>query len=135
MDVKKKHNSNNIIAWIATFILLALAIANVFNYIDLKNPTIQETAVFIAETAVFIAEILITVIFMVIMFLDVIQQELYDIKNSLDDLYDLKQVDGVCSTINKRHLEKALHDIYRQHMEKTINDTYNRGKINEESKN
>ena len=128
MNIKKKHNSNNIIAWIATFILLASAIATIFNYIDLKNPTI------IQVTAVFIAEILITVVFMLIMWLDSIQHELYDIKNSLDNLYDIKQINDLRSTVNNRHLEKALHDIYRQHMEKTFNNTYNGGKINEESK-
>ena len=122
MNTKKKHNVSNIISWIATFILLASAIVSIFNYIDLKNPTIQATAMFIAE-------ILIVVVFMLIMWLDSIQQELYDIKNSLDDLYDIKQINDLRSTVNKRHLEKALHDIYRQHMEKTINDTYNGGKI------
>ena len=92
---------------------LASAIAIIFNYIDLKNPTITQV------TAVFIVEILITVVFMLIMWLDSIQQELYDIKNSLDDLYDLKQVNGVRSTVkNKRYLEKLLNDI-----EKTINNT------------
>ena len=121
-DTKKKHNSNNIISWIAIFILLASTTVIVFNYIN-KNLTIQATIIFIAE-------ILITVAFMVIMWLDSIQQELYDIKNSLDDLYDLKQVNGVRSIVNKRHVEELLNDI-----EKTINDTYNGGKINEESKN
>ena len=127
-DTKKKHNSNNIISWIFIFGSLAFIIAIIFNYIDLKNPTIQETAIFIAE-------ILITVAFMLIMWLDSIQQELYDINNSLydikesfDDLYDLKQINGLRSTVNKRHLEKLLNDI-----EKTINDTYIGGKINEES--
>ena len=128
MDVKKKHNSNNIIAWIATFILLVSATVIIFDYMNLKNITIQATAIFIEE-------MLIAVVFMLIMWLDSIQQELYDIKNSLDDIYDLKQVNGVRSTVSKRHLEKALHDIYRQHMEKTFNDTYNGGKINEEDKN
>ena len=121
-DTKKKHNSNNIISWITTFILLALAIGIVFDYVTLKNPTIQATAVFVAE-------ILITVVFMLIMWLYSMQQELYDIKNSLDDLYDLKQVNGVRSTVSKRHIEKLLH-----YIEKTINDTYG-GKINEEDKN
>lgn len=121
MDTKKKHNSNNIISWITTFILLASAIGIVFDYVTLKNPTIQATAVFIAE-------ILITVVFMLIMWLYSMQQELYDIKNSLDDLYDLKQVNGVRSIVSKRHIEKLLH-----YIEKTINDTYG-GKINEESK-
>ena len=123
MDTKKRHNVNNIISWIATFILLALATETIFDYIDVKTPTMQATAISIAE-------ILITVAFMVIMWLDSIQQELYDIKNSLDDLYDLKQVNGVRSIVNKRHVEELLNDI-----EKTINDTYNGGKINEESKN
>lgn len=123
MNTKKKHNVNNIISWITTFILLALATVIIFNYIDLKNPTIQATAIFIAE-------ILITVAFMLIMLLDTIQQELYDIKNSLDDSYDLKQINGVRSIVNKRHIEELLNDI-----EKTINDTYNGGKINEENKN
>ena len=127
-DTKKKHNSNNIISWIATFILLASAIATIFNYIDLKNPTIQVTAVFIAA-------ILIAVVFMLIMLLDAIQRELYDINNSLydikeslDDLYDLKQVNGARSIANKRHLEKLLNDIWKTiyRLEK---------KINEESKN
>lgn len=36
---------------------------------------------------------------------------------------------GLRSTVDKRHLEKLLHDI-----EKAINDTYIGGKINEESK-
>ena len=128
-NTKKKHNSNNIVSWISIFVLLASAIATIFNYIDLKNPTIQVTAVFIAE-------IIIVVVFMLIMLLDAIQRELYDINNSLydikesfDDLYDLKQINGLRSTVNKRHLEKLLNDI-----EKTINDTYIGGKINEESK-
>ena len=112
-DTKKKHNSNNITSWIAIFILLALATATIFNYTDLKSPTIQETAIFIAK-------ILITVGFMLIMLLDAIQQELYDIKNLLDDLYDLKQISDLRSTVNKRHLEKLLNYIGE--------------KINEESK-
>lgn len=110
-DTKKKHNSNNIVSWIYIFILLALTIATIFNYIDLKNPTIQETAVFIAK-------IFITVVFMLIMLLDAIQQELYninnslyDIKDSLDELYDLKQISDLRSTVNKRHLEKLLNDM------------------------
>ena len=118
-NTKKEHNSNNIVSWISIFILLASAIATIFNYIDLKNPTIQVTAVFIAE-------IIIIVVFMLIMLLDSIQRELYDINNSLydikesfDDLYDLKQINGLRSTVNKRHLEKLLNDI-----EKTINETY-----------
>ena len=97
-DTKKKHNVNNIISWIATFILLASAIGIVFDYVALKNPTIQATAVFIAE-------ILITVVFMLVMLLDAIQRELYDINNSLydikdslDDLYDFKQINGLRST-------------------------------------
>ena len=106
-DTKKKHNSNNIVSWIAIFILIALATANIFNYIDLKNPTIQVTAIFIAE-------ILITVAFMVIMWLDTIQEELYDIKNSLDDLYDIKQINDLRSIVNKRHLEKLLNDIWKK---------------------
>ena len=129
MDTKKKHNVNNIISWIAIFILLALTIVIVFNYIDLKDLTIQGTAVFIAE-------IFITVVFMLMMLLDSIQCELYDINNSLDDikdsldeLYDLKQVNGLRSTVDKRHIDKLLHDI-----EKNINNTYNGGKINEENK-
>ena len=109
-DTKKKHNSNNIVSWISIFVLLASAIATIFNYIDLKNPTIQVTAVFIAE-------ILITVAFMVIMWLDATQKELYDIKNSLDDLYDIKQINDLRSIVNKRHLEKLLND-----MEEKINE-------------
>ena len=105
-DTKKEHNSNNIVSWIYTFILLALTIATIFNYIDLKNPTIQETAIFIAK-------ILITVGFMLIMLLDAIQQELYDIKNSLDDLYDIKQINDLRLTVNKRHIEKLLNDIWK----------------------
>ena len=104
MNIKKKHNSNNITSWVAIFILLALTTANVFSYTDLKAPTIQATAIFIAET-------LITIVFMLIMFLDSIQQELFDIKNSLDDLYDIKQVDDLRSTVTKRHIEKLLNDI------------------------
>ena len=128
MDTKKKHNVNNITNWIATFILLSLATVTIFDYIYLKNPAIQTTAIFIAK-------ILIIVTFMLIWFLDSIQQELYDIKNSLDDLYDLKQINDLRSTVTKRHLEKLLNDIYRQHIEKTFNDTYIGGKINEENKN
>ena len=105
-DTKKKYNSNNIVSWITIFILVALATANIFNYIDLKNPTIQVTAIFIAK-------ILITVAFMVIMWLDTIQEELYDIKNSLDDLYDIKQINDLRSIVNKRHIEKLLNDIWK----------------------
>ena len=114
-DTKKKHNSNKIVSWIFIFILLASTIATVFNYIDLKNPTIQVTAVFIAE-------IIIIVVFMLIMLLDSIQRELYDINNSLydikesfDDLYDLKQINGLRSTVNKRHLEKLLNNMEEKH--------------------
>ena len=103
-DTKKKYNSNNIISWIATFILLVSATAIIFNYIDLKTPTIQGAAIFIAE-------ILIVLTYMLIMWLDSIQQELYDIKNSLDDLYDIKQINDLRSTVNKRHVEKLLNDI------------------------
>ena len=103
MDVKKKHNSNNIISWIAIFILLVSTAVIVFNYID-KNLTIQAAVIFIAE-------ILITVVFILIMLLDSIQHELYDIKNSLDDLYDLKQINDLRLTVNKRHIEKLLNDI------------------------
>lgn len=123
MNTKKKHNSNNIIDWITIFILLALATVITFNYIDLKNPTIQMTAIFFVE-------ILFIIVFMLLTLLDAIQRELYDINNSLydikelfDDLYDLKQTNDLRSTVNKRHLEKLLNDI-----EKTINDIYIGGK-------
>lgn len=124
MDVKKKHNSNNIIAWIATFILLVSAIVIIFDYMNLKNITIQATAIFIEE-------MLIAVVYMLIMWLDSIQQELYDIKNSLDDLYDIKQINDLRSTVNNRHVEKLLKDI-----EKKLLMIYTmEEKINEESKN
>ena len=115
MNTKKKHNSNNIIDWISIFIFLALATVTTFNYIDLKNPTIQMTAIFLAK-------ILLTVVFMLLTLLDSIQRELYDINNSLydikesfDDLYDLKQINGLRSTVNKRHLEKLLNDIEKNY--------------------
>ena len=114
MDTKKKSNSNNIISWIYTFGFLAFAIAIMFD----NKPIIQTTA-----------EILLMVVLILVVWLNVIQKELYNIKNSLDDLYDLKQINGLRSTVNKRHLEKLLNDI-----EKTINETYIGGKINEESK-
>ena len=112
-DTKKKHNSNNITSWISIFILLALATVIVFNYIDIKAPTIQGTAVFIAE-------IIITVVFMLIILLDAIQRELYDVNNSLDDikdsldeLCDIKQINDLRLTVNKRHIEKLLNDIWK----------------------
>ena len=40
-------------------------------------------------------------------------------KESIDDLYDLKQINGLRSTVNKRHIEKMINDI-----ERTIKDTY-----------
>ena len=124
MDVKKKHNSNNIIAWIATFILLVSAIVIIFDYMNLKNITIQATAIFIEE-------MLIAVVYMLIMWLDSIQQELYDIKNSLDDLYDIKQINDLRSTVNNRHVEKLLKDI-----EKKLLMIYTmEEKINEKNKN
>ena len=110
MNTKKKYNSNNIISWIFIFILLALATVITFNYIDLKNPTIQMTAIFLVE-------ILLTVVFMLLTFLDSIQRELYNIKESLDDLYDIKQINDLRSIVNKRHLEKLLND-----MEEKINE-------------
>ena len=114
-DTKKKHNVNNIVSWISIFILLTSAIAIIFDYIDLKNPTIQVTTVFIAE-------IVIVVISMLVMLLDAIQRELYDvnnslydIKDSLDELYDFEQISGLRSTVNKRHLEKLLNDIKKNY--------------------
>ena len=57
---------------------------------------------------------------MLIMWLDSIQQELYDINNSLydikdslDDLYDIKQINDLRLTVNKRHIEKLLNDIWK----------------------
>ena len=116
MDTKKKHNFRNTISWISIFILVIFAIANIFMYASFKHPTIQATAIFIAE-------ILLTMVFMVLELLNTIELELHDIKESLDDLYDLKQINGLRSTVDKRHIEKLLHDI-----EKNINDTYNGGK-------
>ena len=104
MDIKKKSNSINIMSWIYTLGFLALVIAIIFD----DKPTIQTTA-----------EILLMVVLILVVWLNVIQKELYNIKNSLDDLYDLKQINGLRSTVNKRHLEKLLNDI-----EKTINETY-----------
>ena len=106
-DTKKKCNLNNIISWISIFILLASAIATIFNYIDLKAPTIQVTAVFIVE-------IVITVVFMLLTLLDSIQRELYNIKESLDELCDIKQINDLRSIVNKRHLEKLLNDIWKK---------------------
>ena len=107
MDTKKKHNVNNIIDWISIFILLALATVITFNYINLKNPTIQMTAIFFVE-------ILFTVVFMLLTLFDSIQRELYDIKESLDELYDIKQINDLRSIVNKRHLEKLLNDIWKK---------------------
>ena len=107
MNTKKKHNSNNIIDWIFIFILLALATVITFNYIDLKNPTIQMTAIFLVK-------ILLTIVFMLLTLLDSIQRELYDIKESLYDLYDIKQINDLRSIVNKRHLEKLLNDIWKK---------------------
>ena len=107
MDTKKKHNVNNIIDWISIFILLALATVITFNYINLKNPTIQMTAIFFVE-------ILFTVVFMLLTLLDSKQRELYDIKESLDELYDIKQINDLRSIVNKRHLEKLLNDIWKK---------------------
>lgn len=102
--MKKKNNTDNIINWIFYFVLLAIGIAMMFDYAVLKNPTTQSTAIFIVG-------IFLTGIFMLLIFLDSIQRELYDIKNSLDDLYDLKQISALRSTVNRRHLEKLLNDI------------------------
>ena len=105
-NTKKKHNLNNIIDWITIFILLAFATAITFNYINLKNPTIQMTAIFFVE-------ILFIVVFILLTFLDSIQRELYDIKESLDDLYDIKQINDLRLTVNKQHIEKLLNDIWK----------------------
>ena len=105
-NTKKKHNSNNITSWIAIFILLALAIVITFNYVNLKNPTIQMTVIFFVE-------ILFTVVSMLLTFLNSIQRELYDIKKLLDDLYDIKQINDLRLIVNKRHIEKLLNDIWK----------------------
>ena len=105
-NTKKKHNLNNITSWITISILLAFATVITFNYIDLKNPTIQMTAIFFVE-------ILFTVVSMLLIFLDSIQRELYDIKESLDELYDIKQINDLRLTVNKQHIEKLLNDIWK----------------------
>ena len=107
MNTKKKSNLRNTIDLISIVILVIFAIANIFMYATFKNPTIQITAMFIAE-------ILLTIAFMVLTLLDSIQLELHDIKESLDDLYNIKQVDNLRSTVNKRHLEKLLNDIHKK---------------------
>lgn len=117
MKIKKKTNTENIINWIFYFVLLVIGIAMMFDYAALKNPTTQSTAIFIVG-------IFLIGIFMLLIFLDSIQRELYDIKNSLDDLYDLKQISDLRSTVNRRHLEKLLNDI-----------CIIGGKVNEESSN
>lgn len=114
MDTKKKHNPNNIVSWVFTFSFLVLATVIMFDYMNFDNPTIQTTAIFIVE-------ILLTVIFILLLWFDAIQQELYDIKNSLydiedslEELHDLKQINDLRSTVNKRHLEKLLNDIHKK---------------------
>ena len=104
MDTKKKHNLRNTIDLISIVILVIFAIANIFMYATFKNPTIQITAMFIAE-------ILLTIAFMLLTLLDTIQLDLHDIKESLDDLYDIKQINDLRLTVNKRHIEKLLNDI------------------------
>lgn len=116
MKMKKKNNTDNIVIWIFIFILSILATVTMFDYINLNNPTTQATAVFIAK-------MILTAVFILLLFLDSIQQELYNIRNSLDDLYDLKQISALRSTVNRRHLEKLLNDICIG------------GKVNEESSN
>ena len=96
MDTKKKSNSSNIMSWIYTLGLLALVIAIIFD----DKPTIQTIVV-----------ILLMVVLILVVWLNAIQKELYNIKNSLDDLYDLKQINDLRSTVNKRHLEKLLNDM------------------------
>ena len=96
MDTKKKSNSSNIMSWIYTLGFLALVIAIVFD----DKPTIQTIAV-----------ILLMVVLILVVWLNAIQKELYNIKNSLDDLYDIKQINDLRSTVNKRHLEKLLNDM------------------------
>ena len=68
-------------------------------------------------TAIFFLEILFTVVSMLLTLLDSIQRELYDIKELLDELYDIKQINDLRSIVNKRHLEKLLND-----MEEKINE-------------
>lgn len=108
----KKKNSRNIADWIFIFIFLAIAVATMFDYAALENPTTQSTALFITE-------MLLTAIFILLTLLDSIQCELYDIRNSLDDLYDLKQISALRSTVNRRHLEKLSNDIKQILEEKT----------------
>ena len=96
MDTKKKSNSSNIMSWIYTLGFLALVIATIFD----DKPTIQTIAV-----------ILLMVVLILVVWLNVIQRELYNIKNSLDDLYNIKQINDLRSTVNKRHLEKLLNDM------------------------
>lgn len=112
MKMKKKNNTDNIIIWIFIFTFSVLAIVTIFDYITLNNPTTQATAVFIAK-------IIFTAVLILLLFLDSIQRELYDIKNSLDNLYDLKQISDLRSTVNRRHLEKLLNDIKQILEEKT----------------
>ena len=104
MDTKKKHNLRNTIDLISIVILVIFAIANIFMYATFKNHTIQITAMFIAE-------ILLTIAFMLLTLLDTIQLDLNDIKESLDDLYDIKQINDLRLIVNKRHIEKLLNDI------------------------
>ena len=88
MNTKKKHNLRNTIGLISIVILVIFAIANIFMYAIFKNLTIQIIAMFIAE-------ILLTIAFMLLMLLDTIQLDLHDIKESLDDLYDIKQINDL----------------------------------------
>lgn len=109
--MKQKKDSSRTTTIVFEFVYIALIVAQSIEYIY-KNPSIQSTALLLVLVGLGLTCIIVA-------WLDVIEEHLFNIRQSLDDAYDIKQISELRSTMDRRHLEKLSAEIKKILEEKT----------------